>query len=352
MDLRRPVIRHTILSFVFLAAYLLLARPEVVLISRLGYVAWYPAVGLALAMLLGVNPWYALLFGFANFLAGFLYYAQPIKSYGETVGAVGVSFCYGMVAHILRGPLKIDSELRRRSDVVKYVFVSMSGAAGATIIGTLCLVGDRTIRWSEVYTSGLQWFLGDMIAVLGIAPFLLIHVFPWIRMRSSLQSVNSDSEREWLGSTRFEFGEVLEMLGQAATLVVVVWIMFARNAGNFSFFYMGFIPIIWIAMRRGIRGAVIGVLALNSGVVIAMRFSPPTIALLGRTGLFMMVVSATGVLVGSTVSERDRLAHDLNEQTTYLKALIQSSPFGIVVLDRQGQVEVANPAFQTAPPYG
>ena len=346
MDFRRPVIRHAILSFVFLAAYLLLARPEVVLISRLGYVAWYPAVGLALAMLLGVNPWYALLFGFANFLAGFLYYAQPIKSYGETVGVVGIVFCYGIASYILRGPLKIDSELRRRSDVVKYVFVSMSGAIAATIVGTLCLVGDRTISWSEVYTSGMLWFLGDMVAVLGIAPFLLIHVFPWIRMWLSSQSVNSRTDRPWLKSTHIEFRQVVETLGQAATVVAVVWLMFARTAGNFSFFYMGFIPIIWIAMRLGTRGAVIGVLALNSGVVIAMRLSPPPIALLGRTGLFMMVVSATGVLVGSTVSERDRLAHDLNEQTTYLKALIQSSPFGIVVLDRQGQVEVANPAFR------
>jgi GAF domain-containing protein len=40
------------------------------------------------------------------------------------------------------------------------------------------------------------------------------------------------------------------------------------------------------------------------------------------------------------------MALDLNQQTTYLKSLIQSSPFGIVVLDRQGRVEVSNPAFE------
>ena len=344
MNWRRPTLRHAFLSFLFLVSYLLLARPEVVVISRLGYVAWYPAVGLAMAMLLGVSPWYAFLFAFTDALTGFVNYSQPIKSYSETAGALGVGLCYGLAAYVLRGPLKIDPGLRRRSDVVRYVFISLSGAAGATIIGTLCLVGDRSISWNEFYGSGVQWFLGDAIAVLGIAPFLLIHVFPWIRKRLSSQSAKLYAENEELGSARTEFGQVVETLGQAATLVAVVWLMFAHTPGNF--FYMAFVPIIWIAMRQGVRGAVVGVLALNAGVVIAMRFFPPTVALFGKAGVFMMVVSAVGLLVGSGLSERDRMAHDLNEQTTYLKSLIHSSPFGIVVLDREGRAEVVNPAFQ------
>jgi diguanylate cyclase (GGDEF)-like protein/PAS domain S-box-containing protein len=50
--------------------------------------------------------------------------------------------------------------------------------------------------------------------------------------------------------------------------------------------------------------------------------------------------------VGSEVTERHRLALDLTRQTAYLDSLIQISPLGIVVLDRQGFVELANSAFQ------
>jgi diguanylate cyclase (GGDEF)-like protein/PAS domain S-box-containing protein len=296
-------------------------------------------------MLLGVSPWYAVLFGFADALAGLLNYSQPIHSYGESLGVVGLALSYGFAAHILRSPLKVDPQLRRRTDVVKYVFVSMSGAAGATIVGTLCLVGDRTITWSEFYTSGLQWFVGDMVAVLGIAPFFLIHVVPYIRKRL-LQSSPLVHVVLPQDSAHFEFSEVVETLGQAASLAAVVWVTFARTGDNFTFLYLLFIPIVWIAMRRGIRGVVFGTLALNSGIVIAMRFFPPTLDLFGKTGLFMMAVSATGLLVGCEVTERDRMALELNEQTTYLKSLIQSSPFGIIVLDRLGHVEVVNPAFQ------
>jgi diguanylate cyclase (GGDEF)-like protein/PAS domain S-box-containing protein len=60
----------------------------------------------------------------------------------------------------------------------------------------------------------------------------------------------------------------------------------------------------------------------------------------------MLVVSAVGLIVGSEVSERQRLTIDLNEQTTYLDSLIQNSPLGIVVLDRKGSVELTNSAFE------
>ena len=346
MNSRSAIIKQACICFAFLAAYLLLTRPEIVVVSRLGYVAWYPAVGLGIAMLLGIGPWYAFLFGFADALAGFLNYRQTITSYSETLGAVGVGLCYGLAAYVLRGPLKIDSELRRRIDVMKYVCVTMSGAAGATIIGTLCLIGDRTISRTEFYVSGLLWFLGDMIAILGVAPFLLIHIFPRVRERFCLPCLHSQAQLSKTAKVHLEFSELVEAVGQAAALVVVVWIMFARTAGNFNFLYMGFIPIIWIAMRRGIRGAVIGVLALNSGIAVAMRFFPPTVALFGQTGVFMLIVSATGLLVGSGVSERDHMARELHQQTTYLKALIENSPFGIVVLNYLGHVEVVNPAFQ------
>jgi diguanylate cyclase (GGDEF)-like protein/PAS domain S-box-containing protein len=98
-------------------------------------------------------------------------------------------------------------------------------------------------------------------------------------------------------------------------------------------------------MRQGIRRAVTGVVVLNFAIVVASNLAEPPIALLGKITLCMLVVSAAGLIVGSEVSERYRTAIELNEQTTYLNALIQNNPLGIVVFDRQGRVEMANVAF-------
>src|SRR6202166_149704 len=105
---RRLIFRHALESVAFVLLYLLLNRPEVIFISRIGFTAWYPAIGLGMALMLGVSPWYAVLVCFSNALAGSLIYAQPVMSFSGTVDAVGIAVCYGVAAYVLRGPLQID----------------------------------------------------------------------------------------------------------------------------------------------------------------------------------------------------------------------------------------------------
>ena len=346
MPSRRLIIRHALVSLSFVLLYLLLNRPEVIFLSRIGFVAWYPAIGLVMALLLGVSPWYALLVCFSDALASKVIYAQPVLSFSNTVGAVGIAVCYGAAAYVLRGPLQIDLGLRRRRDVVRYVLVSAAAAAGATIIGVACLIADHSIAWSEYKSSALGWFLGDAIGLVGIAPFLLVHVFPHVRnwlapTPSQLHPTTAQFPR-----TTFTLGALAETCGQSLTILAVLWVMFGTKDGRYDHFYLCFIPIIWIAMRQGVRRVVTGLLALNFGIVVAMHLFPPTAVLFAKVALLMLVLSAVGLIVGSEVSERHRLAIDLNEQTTYLDSLIQNSPLGIVVLDRQGSVELANSAFE------
>src|SRR6476646_11923794 len=99
-------------------------------------------------------------------------------------------------------------------------------------------------------------------------------------------------------------------------------------------------------MRQGVRRVVTGLLVLNFGIVVAMHLFPPTAALFAKVAVLMLVQSAVGLIVGSEVSERHRLAINLNEQTTYLDSLIQNCPLGIAVLDRKGGVNLANSAFE------
>src|ERR1700719_4775241 len=107
MPMRRLIFRHALVSVSFVLLYLLLNRPEVIFISRIGFTAWYPAIGLVMALLLGVSPWYALLVCFADTLAGRVIYAQPVVSSSGTVGSAGSALCYAAAAYVLRGSLRI-----------------------------------------------------------------------------------------------------------------------------------------------------------------------------------------------------------------------------------------------------
>ena len=342
---RRLIFRHAVISLSFVLLYLLLNRPEVVLFSQIGFVAWYPAIGLVMALMLGVSPWYAILAFLSNDLTGFAIYHQTFLSFSSTIGAAGIAACYGAAAYVLRGPLKIDLGLRRRWDVVRYVFVSASAAAGATIFGVACLIADHSITWREYKSSALGWFLGDAIGLVGIAPFLLIHIFPHVRKWLSLTPSEFPTRAHSAGR-KFTLGALVETCGQAVVILAVCWAMFGTNDGRYDYFYICFIPIIWIAMRHGVRRVVTGLLALNFGIVVAMHVFPPTAIVFTKVALLMLVLSAIGLIVGSEVSERYRMAMELNRQTTYLDSLIQNSPLGIIVLGRQGSVELANSAFE------
>jgi diguanylate cyclase (GGDEF)-like protein/PAS domain S-box-containing protein len=338
----RLIFRHALLSIAFVLIYLLLDLPGTIFIARLGSSTWYPANGLVLALLLGVSPWYAPLVAFSDALGGFLIYHQPIKSFGETLGASGAGCCYAGAAYLLRGPLRMDCTLLRGRDVVRYLAVTAAAAVGATLIGVVCLVADHTIPWSGVYSAAPRWFVGDEIGLLGLAPFLLIHVLPWIRERCSLSGGTSSTRTRPVGKVQTA-SALLEGTGQAITIVFILGVMFWPPLGNYTF--LSFIPILWMAMRQGVGRVTTGIVAFTFGVIAAMHLFPPPQFVLSRIGLLMLVVSAAGLIVGSAVTERLLVESDLRERTAYLNSLIENSPLGIVVLGHEGRVELVNEAF-------
>jgi signal transduction histidine kinase/DNA-binding response OmpR family regulator len=317
MHEQRVTLRHALLSVAFVLVFLLLNRPEVIVISRLGAVVWYPATGLALAIVLGISPWYVFPVSFSVALAGTLIYDQPILTFSGTVEAVVGAGIYAAAAYALRGPLQIDLGLRRRRDVVLYISVTTAAALVSTGVGVVCLVADRAIHWSEFWQSASMWFLGDEIGLLGVAPFLLIHVFPWVRRQLSPGSFEGDQKRHSCKKTR-SFWTLVELGAQICALLLSLWMLFGAPFLHFQVFFITFVPIIWIAMRQGVQRVVSGLLALNFGIVVALHFSRPTTVLLPEYGLLMFVVSATGLIVGSAVTERQRLAVELLERTAEL----------------------------------
>src|ERR1700692_4433115 len=73
--------RHAILAVALLPLYLFLNRPEIILISNLGFTAWYPAVGLVFAVMLGVSPGYLPVVILGDILASLVIYHQSIYSW-------------------------------------------------------------------------------------------------------------------------------------------------------------------------------------------------------------------------------------------------------------------------------
>ena len=139
--------------------------------------------------------------------------------------------------------------------------------------------------------------------------------------------------------------DVLEAIGQLASIILVLWIMFGRTLGYKQLYYLAFVPIIWVAMRHGIKRVVTGLVIFNFGIVIALKLLPVPPDSLTKIGLLMLTVSGTGLIVGAAVTERHRMAKQLSERTAFLNSLIENNPLGIVVRDQAGRVQLCNEAF-------
>ncbi len=344
----KPVIyRHMLLCFCFVPISLLLSQPDIILMARPGSVVWYPATALSLALMLAVSPWYVFLACFSDSLAGVLFYHQHLKSFSELLGTVAPSGCYAASAYLLRGPLCIDLGLRRQRDVLRYLFVTAGAGLGATSLGTAGLALDNLIPWTSYWSSALTWFSGDGIGCIGIAPFLLIYVFPWVRRGLFGRKWEVQTgEREQLPAKPLRVADWLEGAGQTCATLFVPFLIFAPKWTPLQLDYLSLIPIIWIAVRQGIKRAVTGLLVLTFGMVVAMNLFPPAPALTTRITFVMLVVSTIGLILGAVVTERLRMGHQLQARTSHLNSLITNSPIGIMVLDQRGNVELTNTAFQ------
>jgi diguanylate cyclase (GGDEF)-like protein/PAS domain S-box-containing protein len=342
----RTALSRTILCIGLFLVYLLLNRPDVILLSRLGQTTWYPAVGLAFAVMLAISPRYCLLFAIAGSVSGMIFYHQPFVSWGTLVGVPLEISAYAAATHLLRGPFRIDSSLGQRRDILRYVLVAAAAAIFAALAGVLCLCADHTIQWSQFWSSARDWYIGDTIGLLSVAPFLLIHVLPWVgKWTAASVSATLREGRLWaIGKWKITPLQFLELTAQAVSFGLLFRIMFGSSDSE-HLFYPAFLPIIWMGMRRGIRGAVTGLLALNFGIVITLRLVPVSADTFTKLGFLMLAVSATGLVLGAAVTERERIASDLKERTVFLNSFIKNSPYGIVAHDRDGIIHLHNDAF-------
>src|SRR5260370_4004673 len=183
---------------------------------------------------------------------------------------------------------------------MRYVVVASVAAIPATLAGVFCLCADHTIQWSQFWGSALDWYMGDTIGLLSVAPFLLIHVLPWIGKWTAASVSETVREGRELARESQEITalRILEVTGQAASFGLLFWIMFGVSDSR-QLFYPAFLPIIWMVMRRGIRGAATGLLALTFGIVVTLRVEPASASTFQKLGLLLPAISSTLLFLGA-----------------------------------------------------
>ena len=286
---------------------------------------WNPPPGLSLALLLIFGLQYAP----ALFIAALLAEAV-VRGGGSSLleiasyAAILAAGYTAMAAFLLR-VARFDPNLRTLRDLVVFGITAAVGAMGVAA----CYVGAHVVAgafsWEQFPEYALHDWVGEVIGIMILTPALLIHGPAFANMRR--WSVNG------------------EAMLQAASIVVALWIVFKAEAADPSkLFYVLFLPLIWVSMRRGLGGATAALVATQVGLIISMQFAGYGASLVVEFQLLMLALAVTGVFLGMAVDQWRRTQDALRTSEAELSAVVSTAPDAILTVDEAGRVIAANHA--------
>lgn len=333
---------HVVPGIVVAILYVVLDRMTVFFQMWQGVSAWYPPVGLEVAVLTGVGLAYAPVLLVAAFCSSVLNYHQSPFALSTSVMACVSVGGYTGASYLLRRVLRDHAPFETLADVFRYLGVALTAALLVGVLGPLTLTWDGTISRADYPKAALSWFVGDSVALVCLTPFLLLYVTPWLRRRATAYGERTEppaAGAERFGAKLSAGRGSLEVMAQAASIVLALWIVFGSHvAQSYELFYLLFLPTIWIAVRHGMQGATCATLVLNLGAMVMLKLAPEDMQRLGVLQFLMLIVSLTGLCLGALITERESSEQGLREGEARLQAMVGAIDEIVFEFDGTGMI--------------
>lgn len=305
--------------------------------SAPGITPWDPSAGLHFVLLLGFGLRYTpelLLIPLINMLV-----VRPlaIPQFYILICALWIMLGYSIASALLLHKLHIDPQLRRFSDVFRFLIVILIASliVSGLYVGTLAVAGN--ILWSEWGGLVLRDWAGDATGIAMLAPplLLLLRAAPGARSRRTLEAAPRRN-RGWFNSRKVLEGDL-----EVIALVLAIWFAYGfPPAESLEYSYFVFLPLVWIAVRHGFERAALAVLAVNVGVtfLVYLKSGNSTLAL----QFCLMTASYTGLLVGAVVTERRWIEASLRESKQQYQDLYDCAPDSYASITADGTISSVN----------
>ncbi len=200
---------------------------------------------------------------------------------------------YTGIAAVLRLRFGFDGRLRDMRQLWIFIAATAVGAAiiGIFYVGALWAAGF--LFQDSFVAVAFRFWLGDTVGVLVTAPLLMVAADPE-RRQSLIQAWRKP-----------------ETALQFATLLGMILFLFQSGATPQQYFYLLFLPLIWIASRNGLSGAVVGSCMVQAGVVLGAQIGSLQALAIVELQVLVAALTLTGLSLGIIVDERERVVEDL-----------------------------------------
>jgi two-component system, LuxR family, sensor kinase FixL len=258
---------------------------------------WNPGLGVVFALMVLGGPRYGAVL-FAGVVIAETTVLHTNLRWLIVLGIAAIlATVYGTVATVARKYLRLDVGLYHLRDVVILLVAGVCSAILAALLLSLLLLLDAQLESSDVLVASLPLLVGDVIGMAVMTPLTL-------RLVS--------------GGRLLSVGRLLDLVPELLLYAVLVaaslWIIVgAQTVDGFKFFYLLFLPVMVAAVRYGLDGACVGLALTQFGLVGIMHLYGFDARAFTEFQILMLVLTATGLIVGVVVSERknaDRLVEE------------------------------------------
>jgi two-component system, LuxR family, sensor kinase FixL len=272
--------------------------------STLGITLWNPPPALSLALLLRYGARYAPLLFVAVLLDGEVFRTAPETWFAKVLTSAALAGGYTVLALLLH-VLRRQTEGRVLAQAVHILLVIPLGVLIIGIIYCGTFVLTNALPTSQYAAAVGYFWIGDTIGIVTLLPALL-----------AAQTIYARHVRALDGATLRDAG--IFVLGVCLALAVI----FGGNSPTeFQFFYLLFLPVIWIAARQGYAGAAFSSAFVHASlilVVVRLGYGDNEFM---TFQLLMLALSATGLLLGAAITERELSERRIRTQQAELERM-------------------------------
>ncbi|HML27245.1 MAG TPA: MASE1 domain-containing protein [Hyphomicrobium sp.] len=276
-----------------------------------GIVPWSPETGLTFAafLIFGRRFWPYLLLAVA---ASNVILRRELPLLVQLLSPIIVGGGYAVALNwIQNSHWQFDIRLPTLRDVL---ILESTAIVSSTLVATtsvLLLAASGVLTPHDIPYNIFRYAVGDLIGVSIITPFLLI-----LANAGAMPKPTPEACIQGL-----------------AIVAALVFAFGFSSLPHFRLFNVMFFPIIWIALRNGLKGATYGLVVTEVGLIVALLISGPQLAGVTTYQSLMLVLAFTGLAIGGLVTDRRRFEQELR--------LNQESVSQIFRLGSAGEVTTA-----------